>query len=239
MGSRQKPSGERDGDIPDRRWTEYGIGAFGGTVLHTDPRFVESVTSVVAEIERTTSAEVVVVAAGRSHSHAALGVRCGVVAAWLALLCMVVVPWEFSPEWMLLELPVLGGLVAWFVPRSERVVRTLLPSARAQRLVARAAAAAFTEEVVHGTRDRTGLLIYLSGVENQVAVIADGGIEACVPPGEWAALPWCGAPARPGPKELDAFLEGMRAIGQTLAAHLPADPDDNPDELPDAPRVRP
>lgn len=208
-------------------------------MLHTDPRFVESVTRVVAEIERTTSAELVVVAAGRSASHAGRGAVCGVVAAWLALLLMVILPIDFAAEWLLIELPILGGLVAWFVPRNERVLQKVLPKAAARDVVARAAAAAFTEEVVHGTRDRTGLLIYVSGIENHVSVIADGGIEARVPPGEWASLPWCGAAAEPGPHELDAFLNGLRAIGRSLAVHLPADPDDNPDELPDAPRVRP
>ncbi len=208
-------------------------------MLHTDPRFVDAVTRVVAEIETTTSAEIVVVAAARSGSHRGLGALCGAAVAWLALAFIIVVPWQFSEAWLLLELPLVGGLVAWFVPRSERIMDKLLPGAQARRAVADAAAAAFTEEVVHGTRKRTGLLIYLSGLENHVSVIADGLIEARVPPGEWAALPWCGAAAQPGPRELDAFLDGLRVIGRTLAVHLPADPDDNPDELPDAPRVRP
>lgn len=207
-------------------------------MLHTDPRFVESVTRVVGEIEQTTSAEVVVVAAARSASHAGIGALAGAAAAWLAMLLMVVLPWDFAPGWMLVELPLLGGLVGVVTTRSRRALERLLPPHRARAVVARAAAAAFTEELVHGTRDRTGLLVYLSGVEGQVSVIADGGIEAQVPPGEWATLPWCGAGAAAGPHDLDAFLNGLRVIGRTLATHLPADPHDNPDELSDAPRVR-
>ncbi len=207
-------------------------------MLHTDPRFVESVTRVVGEIEQTTAAEIVVVAASRSASHAWLGAACGAAAAWLAMVLMVALPWHFSEVGMLFELPLLGGLVAWAVPRSERAMEKLLPPQNGRDAVAKAAAAAFTEELVHGTRDRTGLLVYISGIENRVSVIADGGIEACVPPGEWAGLPWCGDKASPGPRDLDAFLNGLRVIGRTLEAHLPADPHDNPDELPDAPRVR-
>lgn len=208
-------------------------------MLHTDSRFVSSVTRVVGEIEQTTSAEVVVVAAARSAAHVHVGALAGAAAAWLMLLFMVVLPWDFSAAWMLLELPIIGGLVAWFVPRSTRAMEKLLSPARADAAVARAAAAAFTEEMVHGTRGRTGLLVYISGIEGRVSVIADGGIEAHVPPGEWASLPWCGRAAAPGPHDLDAFLNGLRVIGRTLSVHLPADPDDNPDELSDVPRVRP
>lgn len=207
-------------------------------MLHTDPRFVESVTRVVGEIEQSTSAEVVVVAASRSARHAWVGAAAGAAAAWLLLMFMVVLPWDFSAGWMLLELPLVGGLVAYLVPRSQKVMDKLLPPDQGRAIVARAAAAAFTEEMVHGTRDRTGLLVYISGIEGRVSVLADGGIEAQVPPGEWAALPWCGEKAAPGPRDLDAFLNGLRTIGRTLAVHLPANPDDNPDELPDAPRVR-
>lgn len=208
-------------------------------MLHSDPRFVESVTRVVGEVEKATSVELVVVAATRSASHAGSGALAGAVAAWLAMLLMVLLPWDFSPYWMLLELPLIGGVMAALVPRSRWLMARLLSPKVASECVARAAAAAFTEELVHGTRDRTGLLIYVSGIEGHVSVIADGGIEACVPPGEWAALPWCGAKALPGPKDLDAFLNGLRTIGTTLANHLPASPDDNPNELPNAPRVRP
>ena len=95
-------------------------------MLHTDPRFVESVTRVVGEIERTTAAELVVVAAGRSASHTGRGAACGVAAAWLALLLMVVLPIDFAAEWLLIELPILGGLVAWFVPRNEQVLQKVL-----------------------------------------------------------------------------------------------------------------
>ena len=208
-------------------------------MLHTDPRFVEAVTRVVGEVETTTTVEVVVVAAARSDAHARVGALAGAAAAWLAMLLMIVLPWDFSPMWMLVELPLVGGLVAALVPRSEAIMGKLLSQKAAADCVARAAAAAFTEELVHGTRARTGMLVYISGIEGRISVIADGGIEARIPPGEWAALPWCGANASPGPKDLDAFLNGLRTIGRTLAVYLPASPDDNPDELPDAPRVRP
>jgi len=207
-------------------------------VLNTDARFVESVSAAVAEIEESTDAEVVVVAAGRSESYAAVSLLVGAGAAWLALLFLLFSPFHFSGVWMPLELPVVGGLVAWLTHRSPGLLRVLVPPGRRHAAVARAAAAAFHEEAVHGTRNRTGVLIYLSALEDRVVVLPDGGIDARVPHGEWNALRW-GEKADPkAPGDLDHFLSGLRAAGTVLAKHVPA-LGDNPNEIPDAPRVRP
>ena len=85
--------------------------------------------------EIDTYAELVVVAAGRSASTRP-GRWCGVAAAWLPVLLMVL-PIDFAAEWLLIELPILGRLVAWFVPRNELMLKV----PKAGRDVARAAAA--------------------------------------------------------------------------------------------------
>lgn len=208
-------------------------------MLHSDTRFVEAVTSTVAEIERDTAAEIVVVAAARSAPYIGAAALVGAAAAWLAVagcLLMGVVP---GVDWLLVELPVVGGLVGWWVHRTPALMRALLPPPRTEASVKQAAAAAFTEELVHGTRQRTGLLVYISGLEKKVCLIADGGIEAVVPPGEWDALPWCRHAVGEAPGDLDTFLQELRAVGACLARHLPSDDGDNPDELSNAPRVRP
>ncbi len=208
-------------------------------MLHSNSRFVEAVTSTVADIERGTSAEVVVVAAGRSASFLGTAGLVGAAVAWLAVaLCMMlgVTP---GVHWLLVELPLVGGLVTWWIHRSPILLRAFLPRARAVEAVRQAASAAFTDEMVHGTRHRTGLLVYVSGLERKVCLIADGGIEAVVPPGEWDALPWCRHPVERAPTDLDAFLAELRNVGACLARHLPSESGDNPDELSNAPRVRP
>jgi putative membrane protein len=208
-------------------------------MLQSDSRFVEAVTSTVADIECDTAAEIVVVAAGRSAPYIGTAVLIGTATAWLAVaLCMLA---GVSPGvgWLLVELPLVGGLVSWWAHRSPFLMRALLSRARATEAVSQAASAAFTDEMVHGTRHRTGLLVYISGLERKVCPIADGGIEAVVPPGEWGALPWCRHSVESAPADLDAFLEELRNVGVCLARHLPADSGDNPDELSNAPRVRP
>ena len=102
----------------------------------------------------------------------------------------------------------------------------------------RAAHAAFHEEAVHGTRGRTGVLVYVSALEDAVVVLPDGGVEAHVPGAELAAIRWGEGADRAAPGSLEAFLAGLEALGAVLAAHVPPLEGDNPDEIPNAPRVR-
>ena len=100
-----------------------------------------------------------------------------------------------------------------------------------------AAHAAFFEESVHCTRNRTGLLIYLSALEDQVILIADAGVESKIPRGEWNAIRWGDTKDPAAPGDLQHFLDGLHSVGKILAEHIPAT-DENPNELSDAPRIR-
>jgi len=206
-------------------------------MLHTDDAFMDSVTAAVARIEETTDAEIVVVAASRSDDYRVVSLLAGGLAAWVGLVFVLFSPLHFSGTWMPLELPLLAALVAWLVDRSPALHRRLVPAARLETAVAQAAAAAFHDEAVHGTRHRTGVLVYVSALEDRVVVLPDGGIEARVPGGAWNALRWGAGPDPRAPGDLPHFIAGLEAAGRILAEHVPAT-GDNPNEIPDAPRVR-
>jgi len=207
-------------------------------VLHTDARFMETVEAAVGEIEAETDAEVVVVAARRSAAYPEVAWAIGAGAAWLALLFVLYSPFHFSGRWLPLELPAVGLLAGWLGGRSWHLIRLCTRASRRRAAVDRAAHAAFHEEVVHGTARRTGLLIYVSALEDRVVLLADGGIEAHVPGGELHAVRWGDGhdPASPG--DLDHFVAGLRQVGAVLAAHVPPVEGGNPNEIGDAPRIR-
>lgn len=145
-------------------------------------------------------------------------------------------PWGGWPLWM--ALPPLAGAAAgylagrWITP----LRRALVPEPVARRRVARRAAAAFLDEEMFLTRDRTGVLLFVSLLEHRVVVLADTGIHQRVPPGAWdevVAEAVAGLRAgRPGP----ALVAAVGRIGALLAAHGVARTEDDRDEL--ANRVR-
>lgn len=206
-------------------------------MLHTDSRFAEAVEAAVTDIESRTAAELIVVAAPRSGSYRDVAILFGCACAWLLLLAVLFSPWHFDPTWIPLELPLVGAATGWVAHRSPGLLRRLVTRSRRERQVQHAAEAAFHQEVVHGTRQRTGLLIYVSALEDRVLVMPDLGLDARIPGAEWNAIRW-GQDADPrAPHDLEHFLAGLRAVGDVLAARLPPT-DDNPDEIANAPRIR-
>lgn len=198
--------------------------------MHRDARFREAVAAAVSRAEERTDAELVVVAAARSGSYRDVALGVGLALAALVMAVVLYAPWEFDPLWLPLDvgLPLALGAVA--ADRAPWLLRLLTPRARRARQVATAARAAFVEEQVHGTRRRTGVLVYVSALEQRVEVVCDHGVDACVPPGAWNELRWRA-------RTLEELLAGLEAAGALLARYLPALAD-NPDEIPNAPRIR-
>jgi len=79
----------------------------------------------------------------------------------------------------------LGMAFAYWVPAVKRLLagNTLLEQRVAQR-----AAQAFIAEEVFQTRDRTGILLFLSHLEHKVLVVGDSGINAKVHQSEWEII---------------------------------------------------
>jgi uncharacterized membrane protein len=92
----------------------------------------------------------------------------------------------------------------------------------------------FAQLGVWNTEENTGVLVYVCLADRRVEVVADRGITARVPEGDWQAI--CRAMEanfREGRFEAGA-LAGIRAISDELARHFPAT-GENRNELPDRP----
>lgn len=201
-------------------------------MIHADGRFSQRVEEEVGRLEQGTDAEVVVVAAARSGSYADVAWRAASVVTLLALVALLVMPWTIRPVFLVVDL-VLVHLVALRLLGSPRAVRALTTAARRQRQVVEAAAIEFHREAVHATPRRTGLLVYVSALEGRVELIPDLGLEERIPRGTWTR-----AVETFAHDDLDHFVQGLRAVGDILARHVPP-AEGRVVELSDAPRVRP
>ena len=195
------------------------------------PDFGPRIEALVAELEQSTQAEIVVVAARRSGSYrdVKLGAASGLGIA--ALLFLLYSPIDFHPVTIPIYLLVLATLGWWVTGRSPAIVRALTRRPRRQAQVQAAAREAFVEEAVHGTRGRTGLLVYLSELERDVVLVRDLGLDGHIPGAAWNGLSLAA-------ETLDDLEALLRSAGAILSEHLPAT-EDNPNEIPNAPRVRP
>lgn len=119
-------------------------------------------------------------------------------------------------------------------------VRLLLTPRSLKRLrVQRRAAEQFTAKNLHLTRERTGVLLYVSLGERMAELIADEGIADHVEAHVWdKAMAALADGLKRGDVEA-GFATAIGLCGDVLAEKFPARPGDNPDELPDAVVVLP
>ena len=112
--------------------------------------------------------------------------------------------------------------------------RALTPGALKRERVRDRAREQFIAKNLHATRERTGVLIYVSFHERMAELIADEGIHSVVDPDVWeramAALVGGLRHGKPGA----GFAAAIGQCAEVLAERFPARLDDNPDELPDA-----
>ena len=207
-------------------------------MIRMDRELSEAVERAVRDAERGTAAEVIVVVAARSGSYLDVALSAGFGGAMAALLVALFAPAVFRPLAVALEVPVVFGLAAWLAHRMPSLLRVLTPAARAKGQVDRAAADHFLREAVHGTRERIGVLVYVSLLEERVVTIPDLGLQGKVPPAVWHDLPWSASGEHDRPRTAADLVRGIEELGKRLAACLPARPGDL-NESPDAPRFVP
>lgn len=200
------------------------------------PDFSQRVTRAVEAVEKESSAEVVVVVAPRSGSYADVDLLWGGLLGLLALAVILYGPWQFRPEPILLDV-LLFALLGWWASRRSPALRRLLTSqARRLRQVEEAARNQFVLAGVSATRERTGLLIYLSLLEREGCLMTDHGIDGRVPQATFGELRQRLRAARRVLELEDALHHGLELLARRLPEHLPCT-EDNPDEIPNAPRM--
>lgn len=145
----------------------------------------QAFTAAVREVEAATSAELVVAVRARSGSYLHADLIAGILAALAALAFLLFSPWEFALAWFVID-PVVAGLLGGLAAsRLPGVRRALTPAAGRRRRVETAARATFVEKRVHGTVGRTGILLYVSVLEREAAVISDTGLETLAATESW------------------------------------------------------
>jgi putative membrane protein len=121
----------------------------------------------------------------------------------------------------------LGWLTGLVFPA---LCRVLVPSDVLAERVRQRATQAFVEEEVFRTRERTGILIFLSLIERRVVILADRGLDGRVTHREWEEVVDSIATGMRRGQAGPALAEGIRRCA-SLAARLPRRSDDR-DELP-------
>ena len=126
-----------------------------------------------------------------------------------------------------------------FLVAIPAVRRALTPRGFKRDRVLQRAEEQFLSKNLHATRERTGVLIYVSARERMAELIADEAIHARVPDDTWDKAMAALTAGLKAERAAEGFAQAITLCGEVLAEHFPARPDDNPNELSDAVVVLP
>ena len=207
----------------------------------------ERIKEAVSAAERRTSGEIVPYIVGRSGGYEVAVWRAASILASFAMATGLAVAWAYEgwghgwlyAGWGVALLGFIGGtvgaLLAQYVPALKRL---FAGQDRIARRVDRRAGLAFLEEEVFHTRDRTGILLFVSLFEHRIVVLGDSGINEKVEQSDWEAIV---ATIRRGIRSghfADGMVEAIGQCGQLLETKGVAARPDDFDELKDDVRVR-
>jgi putative membrane protein len=190
----------------------------------------ERVAAVVGEVEQRTAGEIVVAEVPTSDDYGEVRLFAAVVLGLLAA-AGTHVGWPALPVGAVLAIQFGAGVVAWLISGLSPVLRAMLPRGRAEHAVARAAELAFLEHGLFATRDRTGVLIFLSELEHRVVILGDKGIHERIQNPGWSELVTSLVAAIKQRRTAEGVCSVITRLGETLARDAPVRPDDT-NELP-------
>ena len=208
------------------------------------PADIKEIEAAVHEAEAGTAGEIVPFAVSHSDHYEAGAWKGATLGAFLAVVIAAAVHWlggywgGFMLAWIVVP-PLVGGALGFLAAALIRPLKLWLAGPAAiDHHVHQRATAAFVENEVFHTRERTGVLIFLSLFERRVVVLGDSGINARVQQHEWDAVVAeivqgmrSGAPGK-------ALAGAIRRCGDLLARHGVAVRADDTDELPDELRMK-
>lgn len=183
-------------------------------------------TDAVKAVEAVSAAEVVVTVRDDCGPYPHVPLVFGGLGALAALATYLYAPIAFDDD-LALPAVVLVFVAGWVLGRTFWAPARLLVSRdERQRRVDLAARAAFVDQGVSATRGRTGILVFVSLLENAVSVVTDLGVDVKAMGPAWtealAKLHTCAA-ASGSPEEMAKALE---AFAEPLSKLLPVRDDD-------------
>ena len=200
------------------------------------------ITDAVAEAEGRTSAEIVPYIVERSDDYEEALWRAGGLVSSLLLGAFGVLS-AFTSVWLPFGLPtvvaivLLSGAITMLKVRWIPFLRRMFAGKEQMKLrVTRMAKEAFLSEEVFRTKERTGILLFISLLEHEVVVLGDTGIADRVAGDRWNSVVDCVLRGVRSGTPANGVIDAVRTMARLLEEHGLVQSINDRNELPDRPR---
>ena len=142
----------------------------------------QNIKEAISKIEKTTSGEIVTFFVNKSDNYNSVAAWSSLFAGIIFLLIINILSyfWLLPFKFNILQYSLFQILIMGFIYVSVSFIqplkRLLIRKEKKEKAVHKRALEAFINEEVFNTKERTGILIFISEFENQVEIIADSGI---------------------------------------------------------------
>jgi putative membrane protein len=197
-----------------------------------DEASATQIEAAIAAVEKKTAGEVVVATSTRSGRYFHERITFGAAVGFTSGLAVHAVAPALGATWIFLA-QLVAGLATFLLASLPPVLRLLVGGRELERIVGEAALRTFAERGIFDTRERTGVLVFLSELERRAVVLGDKGIHARVGAEGWARLVGELTASLAAHHGADGVCRVVAEIGEVLARDVPPRPDDT-NELPNA-----
>lgn len=201
---------------------------------------LKKISSAVKDAESKTSGEIATAIIKESYNYAVYELLFAVIVGFIYFVVMMFFVgsienrlqslfWDYHIGYLLIFYGFSTFLVIalfYFLGNISTIDRLIVSKKIKWQKVKERALRHFMESGVYNTKDRTGILIFISILEKRVELLADSGINEKIPQKKWQSIV---DNIIKGIKEKNVtphLIESINECGKILAEHFPIQPDD-------------
>lgn len=201
---------------------------------------LEKIRGAVKEAESKTAGEIATAFIKESYDYAVYELMFAVICGFVYFIVMMFFTnsietiiknmfWVYSADYLLIFYGLSTFLVIfifYFLANIPIIDRLIVPRSVMRQKVNERAVRHFMESGIYNTRDRTGILIFISALEHRVELLADKGINEKIPQEKWNSIVNNIVEGIHSCEVVKHLCESIAECGQLLAEHYPIQPDD-------------
>lgn len=195
----------------------------------------KNIKEAVAKAEEKTHGEIVPMILKESDSYPAAHFRAAIFFGLTLSFALYYFPFYEVTDSIFYLWTVVGGmLLGYCLTLNKRIKRFFLSKKEISEEVHQKAIEAFFYQGVHTTKDRTGILLFISVLEQRAELIADCGINEKVDKDAWDKILNSMLKEFKSGKSADAISRAIAECGELLAKHFPKNSEEHkvdPNEL--------
>ncbi len=201
---------------------------------------IKEIGSAVQKAESKTSGEIATAMIKESYNYAIYELMFAVIIGFVYFVAMMFFAgsieqylqskfWDYSVNYLIMFYGFSTFVVItifYFIGNISSIDRLIVPKRIRLQKVQERATRYFMESGVYNTKDRTGILIFISIMEHRVELLADSGINQKIPKEKWQSIVdniISGIKQKQIAKHL---IESIDECGNLLAEHFPIQADD-------------